>query len=1086
VNEFSGDANAVVQARDIYGNVVLPPASPAPPTPAMAPAMTSGFVHRAEIEQRLVDALRRGDRTVALCGAGGFGKTTLASWACREARDQFPDGVLWVELGQHPSPERVVTSLADLTAALTGTAPGSYAGVSSATSALRAAVADRRVLLVADDVWSATDLAPFLDLGDGVTVLATTRRRNLLGTEIPVDTMTDDEAAALLGRGDTGTLTPLLRRTGHWPLALVLLSGVLRSLVDRHAKTTAEAVTALIDELDGHGIATLDTLSDTDVLRGISRTLDLSLAELTTATVAHLVSLAAFPQGEVVPFWLLRRLWDLSEIQVRAEADRLVDRSLASLPHTDGLRLHDLTREALRHREPDTMAAVSAQLLNTLRPTGGWHELPEDERSFTNGLAYHLRQAGQAEELADLLRDMRYLVTRLAEAGPPGLETDLDSTTDTHAQELATLVRQEGPLLTGRLSRDDIALTLESRIVSRPALLDSVRHVEQARPVDGLVASHPLPDRDDDALLRSFPTHPGGACRAIDWHPGGDLLATVGYGPQLQIVTADDGQQVRSVEISGAVIDGVRWSPDATRLAIIGDKDRFTPRPASPDPDAILPDAVYALSIHDPRTGAEVDATALAGFGYGHTPPDFCWAPDSTALAVVQKGRASLWEPGTGAVPRPLPGADQADLGWRRSLDWHPEHGLLLHCGDGALLRWADPRSQEPPEIWRHPALRGAGKGLSWRPGGRTAALWLDDAALVVAPLAQKILWREGNRMAWGVHWSPDGGRLVTRHAAARPEPLLAVWQVPPDDELSRETQPRLVAEIALGKDHDFADSCGWRPDGSAIATTSNQRVIKLRRPEGPHHTGGDTQWADDLREATWSADGRELAVRTGNSTWFTVDPRHPRATTRESTVTPWPRRYPSMLWLQAIGAVREHESHHHIRAEFAPDERTYALGHWFQPLRVITPGGPVTTLHSEKGHQRWYCICFSPDADQVVAAAADNAWQQTNLTAWPLTGAAEEHPTARWTTDRKAGPGPEIGHVWHVTASRTHVAVIADPGLVGLFRLADLRHLCWIRTNRAVTHAAFDPSGRRLAVVGEAGLYLFWVRAPRPAGPSG
>jgi hypothetical protein len=42
--------------------------------------------------------------TTALRGAGGFGKTTLALALCHdiEIQDAFPDGILWVKLGEHP------------------------------------------------------------------------------------------------------------------------------------------------------------------------------------------------------------------------------------------------------------------------------------------------------------------------------------------------------------------------------------------------------------------------------------------------------------------------------------------------------------------------------------------------------------------------------------------------------------------------------------------------------------------------------------------------------------------------------------------------------------------------------------------------------------------------------------------------------------------------------------------------------------------------------------------------------------------------------------------------------------------------
>jgi hypothetical protein len=110
-----------------------------------------------------------------------------------------------------------------------------------------------------------------------------------------------------------------------------------------------------------------------------------------------------------------------------------------------------------------------------------------------------------------------------------------------------------------------------------------------------------------------------------------------------------------------------------------------------------------------------------------------------------------------------------------------------------------------------------------------------------------------------------------------------------------------------------------------------------------------------------------------------------------------------------------------------------------------------------------------------LVAATSHSDWTRLALTVWRPTGAAHEPPAAQCLTDREAGPTL----TYEITASETHAAVVADPGLIGLFALSGMRHICWIRTNDTVNNAAFDPAGRRLAVVGAAGLYLFAVHDP-------
>ena len=55
-----------------------------------------------------VDAGSAGPPVVALLGAGGFGKSTLAAQACRALDDDFADGVLWADVGEQPSEQHLV------------------------------------------------------------------------------------------------------------------------------------------------------------------------------------------------------------------------------------------------------------------------------------------------------------------------------------------------------------------------------------------------------------------------------------------------------------------------------------------------------------------------------------------------------------------------------------------------------------------------------------------------------------------------------------------------------------------------------------------------------------------------------------------------------------------------------------------------------------------------------------------------------------------------------------------------------------------------------------------------------------------
>ncbi|MBO2447424.1 PD40 domain-containing protein [Actinomadura barringtoniae] len=1052
-NEFAGEALNVVQARDIHGDVVFNAPRERPPAPAMAPAPPRGFVPRADIQEPLIAALLE-RRDVALRGAGGFGKTTLACWVCRmpEVREAFPGGVLWVELGQNPSLQKVATSLAGLAAVLTGESPGTYADVPSAAAAFRNALSDKPALLVVDDAWSSADVAHF---SGPSTLLVTSRRSGVLeGTEIAVDAMSDAEGAALL-EGDPGVLRPLVDRAGHWPLALVMLSGLLRSLGERHGMTSEEAVASLMNELDRYGIATLDELSDADVLRGISRTLDLSLDELGDSR-DRLVSLAAFPQGQVVQYETLRRLWDMSDLRVRAVADRFVSRSLASAPGPDGLRLHDVTREALRHMAPEVMRDVSMRLLEGMRPAD-------------DGRVFHLCQAGRMDELPALLRDMRYISARLAGAGPLALASDLAlaRTEDAFAEGLTKLLRLEGHIFVAGLSETDMALTLESRLLNRPGLLEEVHHVTEARPDGGLIALHPMPDVDGSALERSVVVHPDGASQDVDWDPRGRLLATVGYGPPVQIVDTGSWESTAWPVPYSAVVNGVRWSPDGAKLALLGDTSRFSPVFDYYDEH---PPQLHALSVHDAATGVEIDVAAFRGAAISF-PPGISWGADSEHLAIGGMEGVFLWRSGSGTGPLCLARKDR--LGSDTDVDWHPELGLLGHAteGDVGILRhWADPIAGGEPRVWTDRDLRGAGRGLWWRPRGGVAVLALPRSTLLVDPVAQRVLWRLDHRVSLP-RWSPDGGRL----AFLRSGRLLELWDVPGDGELEAGASPRAAAEIDIGSHQGTRQSLAWRPDGARVAIVRDSAVVKLWRPE--QSTERPTR---ELRHVMWSPDGGTLAVGGSRERWFALDPLDLDAAAVECAPHPFSGRDPAgkRSWLDEVGARREWESGHEPRTfvEFAPGEQAWIVARWFEPLSLCRRNGAETVLVPGYDGRRWGGASFTPSGDRVVAVSGYGPFEKTDFTLWPVTEAAQGEPAARWTTLVE----PDVRHVWRVTASETHAVIVANPGLIGLFELDGMRNVCWIRTNATARDAAFDPEGRRLAVVGDAGVYLFEVT---PAG---
>ncbi|MBL8132494.1 MAG: TIR domain-containing protein, partial [Anaerolineae bacterium] len=160
----------------------------------------------------LLDPVRQEPKAItsalALKGAGGYGKTTLARAICHDERIQeaFDDGVLWVTLGEKASSATVQDQLEGLIRVLSPT-PYTSSTLEAAKTRLRELLADRDILMVIDDVWHADHLHVFLQGGERTARLITTRMGETLpagARRVDVNQMTGGEAFDLLAYGLPG------------------------------------------------------------------------------------------------------------------------------------------------------------------------------------------------------------------------------------------------------------------------------------------------------------------------------------------------------------------------------------------------------------------------------------------------------------------------------------------------------------------------------------------------------------------------------------------------------------------------------------------------------------------------------------------------------------------------------------------------------------------------------------------------------------------------------------------------------------------------------------------------------------------
>lgn len=143
------------------------------------PSGIDDFVGREDTLAQLEQLLEPGEatRVVVVWGQPGVGKSTLAVQAAHRLRDRYPDGQWFAALYDRHAGRTSAHELLEQLLLASGLPAGQIPAQTGARSAaLRARLADRRVLLVLDDVGETAQVLPALPGTGGCAVLVTSRR----------------------------------------------------------------------------------------------------------------------------------------------------------------------------------------------------------------------------------------------------------------------------------------------------------------------------------------------------------------------------------------------------------------------------------------------------------------------------------------------------------------------------------------------------------------------------------------------------------------------------------------------------------------------------------------------------------------------------------------------------------------------------------------------------------------------------------------------------------------------------------------------------------------------------------------------
>ena len=722
---------------------------------------------------------------VGLRGMGGIGKTVLASALVQPSeapvRAAFPDGIAWLTFGRTAP---VLAKAAELAFALTGT-PTSFGSLSEARGQLGLLSADRRLLVVLDDVWEPAAVDPFTGLGAGCRLLITSRDLRVLeraqADAHRLDLLDAAAARAFLAEaaGQPVAALPdeaeeIVRETGRLPLALAAVGALIRQGTYRWSDALAALREGAVDELD------TGWLPDPEQ-RNLAVVLKLSVDGLADEVRDCLLDCAAFREDADIPEATLLRLWSprLPERRGRLVAQELVDRSLMQRDEQRRYRIHDLHMDYLRHLGAP-LVPRHRSLIERYREASeaGWTGCPDDGYCVQH-IAWHLRQAEHVGELRPLLFDPGWMRRKLSVAGLHALLDDYGLLAgDPEASRLAAALTLSGHVLGADPGR--LVTQLRGRLLEEdgPAITTLLAALQEAEPD----AFHPING--------GYLNPPGALLRTIPLTAPVVTVAAAGSGRHALSGSRDGWVRLWDLE-SGAEVRRFAGDGGSVRsIAVLGDGRRAL---------AGYRDGV--LRLWDLASG-----TALRRFdGHEGGVRALAMLPgDRRALSGSDDGTLRLWDLESGTELRRL----ETHGGAIRTVAVLPDGRRALFGSEAGSLRLWDLEGGTELRrfaghglaVWTIATLPDGSRALSGSLDG-TLRLWDLESG---AELRRFVAWGGSVRSVAVL----DDGRSAL---CAYREGILRLWDLETGAELRRfEGHGRPVNTVAMLADGRHAVSGSW------------------------------------------------------------------------------------------------------------------------------------------------------------------------------------------------------------------------------------------------------------------------------------
>ena len=386
-----------------------------------------------------------------------------------------------------------------------------------------------------------------------------------------------------------------------------------------------------------------------------------------------------------------------------------------------------------------------------------------------------------------------------------------------------------------KASVDDIVWSPEARV--NDAIWSPDERQVATAGEDGTIRVWDVETGDE---LKRFDAHPDGVT-ALSWAADGARLASAGKDGLGRVWQASAGELLFTLIGHDALVHDIEWSPDDSLLATVGG-------------DGIV-------RVWDGRAGFERFALP----GSDSTARDVSWSPDGQRLAVSGEALPRVWDVSTplvwlvGYLPTvgsPTGFIPAEQLGVRTILPyWSPDSSWVgaLGISDFAYRLW-DPLTGENIETFE-----GVEGGVAHPNPAGTEIIFSNPLRIVnletgrARPFSLPWVWLDSY-----FEWSPDGSLIAVQPVDLSQYRIYDAESL----ELLYEGERRECGHLLAGT---------FSPDGAYLAHTcllseeyTSVRIVEALSGKIVQELEGHTDWT---YAASWSPDGTKLATTSNDLT---------------------------------------------------------------------------------------------------------------------------------------------------------------------------------------------------------------------------